>query len=80
MDDLTFSAGSNFNNRSGSIHRADWIVVHYNYDWATLQNDIAFVKVVEPFVFGDQIKAAALPTAAPQSGISAVSSGWGDVS
>jgi len=75
---VTVSAGSNSNNRSGTLHRADWIQIHYDYDYTLLKNDIAFVKVVEPFVMTNQVKVVKLPSASPPQDTIALVAGWGD--
>ena len=53
------------------------VIIHPDYNSATLDNDISIVKLKTPLTFNENVKGACLPESsfAPQS--LAVVSGWG---
>merc|ERR1712168_1512073 len=54
------------------------IFVHEDYDTATLDNDIALIKLSSPVSMSDYVNSICLPTAATPAGTECVVTGWGD--
>lgn len=74
---IRFRAGTSRRGEGGTIHHADTITVHPQYDYVIADYDIAFVTVKEPFEFTESVQAIPLATSEPQDGDVALISGWG---
>lgn len=57
---VSLRAGSDERLIGGSLHNANSIVLHNLFDYNNLDNNIAAIGVLEPFVFSDTIAAVSL--------------------
>ncbi|XP_066282112.1 serine protease 1-like [Branchiostoma lanceolatum] len=53
------------------------IIKHSDYDWRTLDNDIALIKLATPATLTPYVQPVCLPQADPKAGQLAVATGWG---
>ena len=77
-----YRAGSSYYSTGGSIHHINSYLVHPKYIAQEglnfyIQNDIAIVKVKEPFIYSDTLKPVALDHKYPSNFAKAQISGWG---
>ena len=75
----TIRSGSSYWNRDGHIHDVNKIIVHKEYDIERATNDIAMVKVRQPFVWSETTSFIPLfqNLKALKAGQEAVVTGWG---
>ncbi|KAJ8664716.1 hypothetical protein QAD02_006378 [Eretmocerus hayati] len=45
------NAGSDYRNQNGTLHKIEQVITHEDYNETEVLNDIALIKVVEPFKF-----------------------------
>ncbi|XP_069679948.1 trypsin-7-like [Periplaneta americana] len=74
---VSYRAGSSFHNSGGSLHPAAEITSNPNFDYFTLDYDVAVAKVSVPFEYSDVIQPIAMTTADPPAGIAVIVTGWG---
>ncbi|KAJ9596143.1 hypothetical protein L9F63_027234 [Diploptera punctata] len=72
--------GSSYIEEGGSLHQAISIIIHPQYDSHSMDNDIAIIKVTEPFVFGTNVQRITLITNSVPTGTPATVTGWGRLS
>ncbi|XP_001654842.2 chymotrypsin-1 [Aedes aegypti] len=77
MADIVVFAGSNRLNEGGRRHRVDRVVLHPNFDVELYHNDVAVLRVVEPFIFSDNVQPIAMRAAYVESGLNVTVSGFG---
>ena len=53
------------------------VIIHQGYNAATINNDIALLKLKEPIEFSDHVYPAFLSQSEPKKGDSVVATGWG---
>lgn len=80
---LTIRAGSSLHGQGGSVHQVNKIVRHEQYRTSAQgipSNDVALMRVVEPFVFDDTRQPINLYEAGEESqaGVNSVITGWGN--
>lgn len=80
-DETTFVVyvGSVYLDREGTYYEVETLVVHPDFDYWSLQNDISLIKVAKDIVFNDNVQPINLPidiTVNP--GDVAIATGWGD--
>ncbi|XP_019525187.2 chymotrypsin-1-like [Aedes albopictus] len=75
--DIVVFAGSNRLSEGGRRHRVDRIVLHPNFDVELYHNDVAVLRVVEPFIFSDEVQPIAMRAEYAESGLNVTVSGFG---
>ena len=57
------------------------VIIHPQWSWDTLANDVAIIKLTKPFTFGKNIKPMCLPSKdfKPREGEMCITSGWGTI-
>nr|CAD7206949.1 unnamed protein product [Timema douglasi] len=77
---LGLRAGSSLHQSGGTVHSVAQLIEHPLYDDFTNENDIALLRVNEPFVFGVGVQAVPLAAAGSEvsPGTYAVAAGWGE--
>ncbi|XP_069679934.1 trypsin beta-like [Periplaneta americana] len=76
----SFRAGSSIRGSGGSVHQASALIANPNYDYYTIDFDVAVAKVSTPFSFGTGVQPIALTSSEPSAGQTAVVTGWGTTS
>ncbi|XP_022904846.1 trypsin delta-like [Onthophagus taurus] len=80
---LTIRSGSSLHASGGTIHSISSIIYHSSYNSATVDYDIAVIKVSTAFNIGASgVNTVALPSdgSTPSAGTNAIVSGWGTLS
>lgn len=78
---LTVRAGSTFHHKGGSVHHVNSYLVHEEYylnEFGLPVNDIAILKVIEPFTYDKTRQPIHLSKTEIQAGKVAVVTGWGN--
>nr|CAD7400252.1 unnamed protein product [Timema cristinae] len=77
---LGLRAGSSLQQSGGFVHSVAQLIEHPLYDDFTNENDIALLRVNEPFVFGVGVQPVPLAAAGSEvsAGTYAVAAGWGE--
>nr|CAD7612235.1 unnamed protein product [Timema genevievae] len=77
---LGLRAGSSLQQSGGIVHSVAQLIEHPLYDDFTNENDIALLRVNEPFVFGVGVQPVPLAAAGSEvsAGTYAVAAGWGE--
>nr|AAZ78212.1 trypsin [Blattella germanica] len=79
-DEASFRAGSSASGSGGSVHQASQLSANPQYDYWTIDFDIAVARVSTPFSFGAGVQAISLATSEPSAGEVATVSGYGTTS
>ncbi|KAJ9593665.1 hypothetical protein L9F63_014790, partial [Diploptera punctata] len=69
--------GSHINNEGGTLHTVAKIIYHREFDSTKLNNDVAVIKVREPFEFGRTVQPIPLTNYPKVPGGIVTVSGWG---
>ncbi|KAJ9597879.1 hypothetical protein L9F63_011245 [Diploptera punctata] len=77
VEDLRFRAGSSIREQGGTLHPAEVVIMHPQYNKFTIDCDIAVIKVSEPFVYGPGVQPITLATVDPAASEVGVVTGWG---
>nr|AVA17393.1 putative Per a 10 isoallergen [Periplaneta americana] len=77
---VTFRAGTNVMEEGGTVHEAAEIIAHPNFDYLSLDCDIAVSKVTTAFTYQPSVQPVSLASADPPAGAMAVVTGWGSTS
>ncbi|XP_065370514.1 trypsin alpha-4-like [Calliphora vicina] len=77
---LKIRAGSSYWNSGGVLVGVAAYKSHEGYNYKTMVNDIAIIRLSSSLMMSSTIKAIALATNAPPSGAAATVSGWGTTS
>lgn len=71
--------GSSDRRRGGQWRIASNIIYHEEYDEKEIFNDVALIRVRQPFEYSDKIQPITLSSSDPAPGTTALASGWGDL-
>ncbi|XP_021922104.1 trypsin alpha-like [Zootermopsis nevadensis] len=75
-----FRAGSSIRGTGGSIHPAAELIANPDYDYYTIDFDVAVARVSVAFDFGPGVQPIPLTAAEPYAGHNSVVTGWGTLS
>lgn len=74
---ITVVAGTTTLNSGGTSYSVSRIVVHPQYDSATVENDISLVRTASAIAFGNLVSSLPISSGEVGAGFQAVLSGWG---
>nr|AFZ78859.1 serine protease [Coptotermes formosanus] len=77
---VRFRAGSSLRSTGGTLHPAAQLVLNPDYDYYTIDYDIAVARVSVPFTYGTEVQPIGLARTEPPAGTLAIVSGWGTLS
>nr|AAX33734.1 MPA3 allergen [Periplaneta americana] len=76
----TFRAGGSIRESGGSVHQATQLIANPNYDYYTIDFDVAVARVSPAFSYGTGVQPIPLASSEPSAGQIATVSGWGTTS
>lgn len=81
LDDRLFviRAGSTSRKSSGTLVKVDSVILHENFVFKFLQNDIAVVRLSERLEFTNQVQPIPLAETNPEPGTMSLAAGWGQI-
>ncbi|XP_067003041.2 trypsin-1-like isoform X2 [Anabrus simplex] len=79
VSSLSLRAGSSDVGSGGSLHQADQVIAHPNFNYSTMDYDIALIRVSSAFSLSSNVRIIPLPSEGESvsTGTSAVVTGWG---
>nr|ADQ53629.1 eupolytin [Eupolyphaga sinensis] len=75
-----FRAGSSIRGSGGSLHQVTQLIANPQYDYYTIDYDVAVARVATPFSYGSGVQPISLISVEPSAGQTATVSGWGTLS
>ncbi|KAF5287770.1 hypothetical protein FQA39_LY15706 [Lamprigera yunnana] len=75
---LVYVGTTRIDDKEATSHRAMNIIIHENFDFARLHNDVAIVRTEQRIMFTRKVYPIALQTTDIKEGVDCVLSGWGN--